>query len=150
MPDDNEENALVEVGCAFWFNNNEQVRSPFPKEIQPEVKRRAQKQFLEWLDNLTDKDPEEVNDEEMVSVFEGFLFGEGLKLVGEDDPDLALTLHFPFMPRVGDLVNDETRGESRVVERRVESKEDNKPFMVVVLQAVKSKEIWQTEFMLPT
>ena len=29
MPDDNEENALVEVGCAFWFNNNEQVRSPF-------------------------------------------------------------------------------------------------------------------------
>jgi hypothetical protein len=150
MPDDNEENALVEVGCAFWFNHNEQVKSPFPKEIQPEVKRRAQKQFLEWLDNLTDKDPEEVNDDEMVSVFEGFLFGEGLKLVGEDDPDLALTLHFPFMPRVGDLVNDETRGESRVLERRVESKEDNKPFMVVVLQAVKSKETWQTEFMLPT
>ena len=150
MPDDNEENALVEVGCAFWFNNNEQVRSPFPKEIQPEVKRRAQKEFLEWLDNLEDKEPEEVNDDEMVSVFEAFLFGEGLKLVGEDDPDLALTLHFPFMPRVGDLVNDETRGESRVVERRVESKEDNKPFMVVVLQAVKSKETWQTEFMLPT
>jgi hypothetical protein len=150
MPDDNEENALVEVGCGFWFNNNEQVRSPFPKEIQPEVKRRAQKEFLEWLDNLTDKDPEEVNDDEMVSVFEGFLFGEGLKLVGEGDPDLALTLHFPFMPRVGDLVNDETRGESRVLERRVESKEDNKPFMVVVLQAVKSKETWQTEFMLPT
>ena len=150
MPDDNEENALVEVACAFWFNNNEQVRSPFPKEIQPEVKRRAQKDFLEWLDNLTDKEPEEVSDDEMVSVFEGFLFGEGLKLVGEDDSDLALTLHFPFMPRVGDLVNNETRGESRVVERRVESKEDNKPFMVVVLQAVKSKETWQTEFMLPT
>ena len=47
-------------------------------------------------------------------------------------------------------MNDETRGESHVVERRVESKEDNKPFMVVVLQAVKSKETWQTEFMLPT
>ncbi len=150
MPADNEENALVEIGCAFWFNNNEQVRSPFPKEIQPEVKRRAQKEFLEWLDNLADKEPEEMKDDEMVSVFEGFLFGEGLKLVGEGDPDLALTLHFPFMPRVGDLVNDETRGESRVVERRVESKEDNKPFMVVVLQTVKSKETWQTEFMLPT
>jgi hypothetical protein len=54
------------------------------------------------------------------------------------------------MPRVGDLVNDETRGESRVVERRVESKEDNKPFMVVILEAVKSKETWQTEFMLPS
>jgi hypothetical protein len=149
MAEDAEKNALVEVGCAFWFNDNEQVRSPFPKEIQGEVKRRAQKEYLMWLDNLTDKDHEEVNDDEMVSVFEGFLFGEGLKMVGED-PELALTLHFPFMPRVDDLVSDETRGESRVVERRVESKEDNKPFMVVILEAVKSKETWQTEFILPT
>jgi hypothetical protein len=150
MSGNDEKNALVEVGCAFWFNDNEQVRSPFPKEIQPEVKRRAQTEYLMWLDNLTDKDKEEVDDDEMVSVFEGFLFGEGLKMAGENKPDLALTLHFPFMPRVGDLVSDETRGESRVVERRVESKEDNQPFMIVVLQAVKSKETWQTEFMLPT
>lgn len=71
-------------------------------------------------------------------------------MVGEADPDLALTLHFPFMPRVGDLVKDETRGESRIVERRVESKEDNNPYMVVKLQSVESQEDWQTEFMLPT
>ena len=37
MPDDDEKNALVEVGCAFWFSDNEQVRSPFPKELQLEV-----------------------------------------------------------------------------------------------------------------
>jgi hypothetical protein len=150
MSDNDEKNALVEVGCAFWFNDNEQIRSPFPKEIQAEVKRRAEKEYLMWLDNLTGKDQEEVNDDEMANVFEGFLFGEGLKMVGENNSDLALTLHFPFMPRVGDLVRNETRGESRVLERRVESKEDNQPFMVVVLQAVKSKETWQTEFMLPT
>lgn len=150
MSDNDEKNALVEVGCAFWFNDNEQVRSPFPKELQPEVKRRAQTEYLQWLDNLTDEDKVEVNDDEMVNVFEGFLFAEGLKMAGENDPDLALTLHFPFMPRIGDLVNNEDRGESRVVERRVEAKEDNQAFMVVVLQTVKSQETWQTEFMLPT
>ncbi len=145
MSDVDEKNSLVEVGCAFWFNDNEQVRSPFPKEIQVEAKRRAEEQYVNWLNNLDD----EVTEDEMVNVFEAFLFGEGLKLVEKDNSEQALTLHYPFMPRVGDLVNDKTRGESRVTERRVEAKKDNKPFMVVVLQAIESQETWQTEFMLP-
>ena len=149
MPNDREESTLVEASCAFWFNDNEQARSPFPKEIQPEAKYRAEKEYRMWLDNLTEKDHEEVTDDEMVSIFEGFLFTEGLKLVGSDAPDLALALHHPFMPRMGDLVKDETHGESRVMERRLEAGKDNKPFMVVVLQVVGSKETWQTEFMLP-
>jgi hypothetical protein len=150
MTDLETKNALVEVGCAYWFNDNEEVRSPFPAEIQSEVKRRAQKEFLNFLASLTEEDAQAVNDDEMVSTFEGFLFGEGLKLIDKDDRDLALTLNFPFMPRVGDLVNNETKGESCVIERRVEVKEGNKPIMVVVLQAVESKETWQTEFVLPT
>ena len=150
MTDLETKNALVEVGCAYWFNDNEEVRSPFPVEIQSEVKRRAQKEFLDFLASLAEEDAETMNDDEMVSVFEGFLFRAGLKMIDEDDLDLALTLNYPFMPRVGDLVNNETKGESCVIERRVEAKEDNKPFMVVVLQAIESKETWQTEFMLPT
>lgn len=140
----------MEVGCAYWFNDKEQVRSPFPAEIQSEVKRRAQEEFLDFLESLAKEDLPAMDDDEMVSIFEGFLFAAGLKLIGEDDRDLALTLNYPFMPRVGDLVNNETRGESCVIERRVESKEDNKPVMVVVLQVVESKETWQTEFVLPT
>ena len=150
MVDLETKHALVEVGCAYWFNDNEEVRSPFPAEIQSEVKRGAQKEFLDFLASLTDQDVQAINDDEMVSIFEGFLFAEGLKLIDKDDRDLALTLNFPFLPRVGDLVNNETKGESCVIERRVEAKEDNKPFMVVVLQASESKETWQTEFMLPT
>ena len=150
MEDLETKHALVEVGCAYWFNDNEEVRSPFPAEIQSEVKRRAQKEFLDFLASLTEQDAQAMNDDEMVSIFEGFLFAEGLKLIDKDDQDLALTLNYPFMPRVGDLVNNETKGESCVIERRVEAKEDNKPFMVVVLQAIESKETWQTEFMLPT
>ncbi len=148
MPNDTNRNALVEAGCAFWFNDNEHGRSPFPNEIQPEVKRGAEKEYLMWLANLTEKDRQEVTDDEMVSVFERFLFAEGLKLVGKDDPELSLTLHYPLMPRVGDLVKDETRGESRVIERRLEVK-NKKPFMVVVLRVAESGESWQTEFMLP-
>ena len=150
MEDLETKHALVEVGCAYWFNDNEEVRSPFPAEIQSEVKRRAQKEILDFLASLTEQDAQAMNDDEMVSIFEGFLFTEGLKLIDKDDRDLALTLNFPFLPRVGDLVNNETKGESCVIERRVEAKEDNKPFMVVDLQVIESKETWQTEFMLPT
>ena len=150
MADLETENALVEVGCVYWFNDNEEVRSPFPAEIQSEVKRRAQQQFLDFMANLSEEDSQAMNDDEMVSLFEGFLFGAGLKLIDEDDWDLALTLNYPFMPRVGDLVNNENKGESCVIERRVESKEDKKPCLVVVMQVVESKETWQTEFVLPT
>ena len=150
MADLETKNALVEVGCAYWFNDNEEVRSPFPIEIQSEVKRRAQKEFLDFLASLAEEDAQAMNDDEMVSTFERFLFGAGLKMIDEDDLDLALTLNYPFMPRVGDLVNNENKGVSCVIERRVESKGDKQPFMVVVLQVVESKETWQTEFVLPT
>jgi hypothetical protein len=148
MADLETKNALVEVGCTYWFNDNEEVRSPFPVEIQSEVKRRAQKELLDFLASLAEEEAQAMNDDEMVSTFERFLFGAGLKMI--DDLDLALTLNYPFMPRVGDLVNNENKGESCVIERRVESKEGKKPSMVVVLQVVESKETWQTEFVLPT
>lgn len=77
MSDNHETNPLVEVSCAFWFSNNEQVRSPFPKDIQAEVKRSAKKEFGNWLDNLDQEHSQDVNDEEMVRVFEGFYSGKG-------------------------------------------------------------------------
>ncbi len=149
MPTSKKKYELVEAACAFWFNDNERVRSPFPKEIQPELKRKAQVEYLKWLRNLTENDREEVDDGELVGVFEMLLFGEALKLVDQDDTDLALTIHHPFMPRVGDLVDDEARGPSRVMERRLGQQDDQKPCMIVILQAVDSKETWQTEFVLP-
>ncbi|MCP4192521.1 MAG: hypothetical protein GY768_18055 [Planctomycetaceae bacterium] len=142
-------NNLVDVACVYWFNDNEDVRSPFPVEIQSEVKRLAQKEFLDFLESLPEEDALTMKEDEMVSAFERILFGTGLKM-SEDDQDLALTLNYPFMPRVGDLVSNEDKGESRVIERRVELKKDKKPCMVVVLQIVESKETWQTEFVLPT
>jgi len=143
-------NALVEVSCAYWFSDNDAVRSPFPVEIQSEVKRCAQEEFLDFLASLAEEDAQTMNDDEMVNIFEGFLFGAGLKLIDRDDLDLALTLNYPFMPRVGDIVKNENKGESRVIERRVEATKEKQPSLVVVLQVVESKETWQTEFVLPT
>ncbi len=149
MSNDDERLGLIETGCAYWFNDSEQVRSPFPKKIQSEVKRKASQEYKQWLGNLNEKDRQEVDDEELVGVFEALLFGEALKLIDKDDADLALTLYHPFMPRVGDVVNDEKRGPSRIVERRMEPTEDKKPSMIVILETVESKQTWQTEFMLP-
>ncbi len=140
---------LIEAGIEFWFNDNEKVRSPIPKTIQPEVRRKATEEYRLWLNNMTDADRDEVGEDELVEVFEALMFGEALKLIDKDDEDLALTLYHPFMPRVGDVVNDATHGASRILSRRVEPNEDKKPFMIVALETVESREAWQTEFALP-
>ncbi len=150
MPETDVKYDLIEAACDFWFHDNDRVRTPFPVRIQAELKRNAQRTYLEWLKNLDGTDRSEVGDEELVSFFEMFLFREALALVGEDDTDLVLTLHHPFMPRVGDLVNDETHGPSRVVGRELEQKDDDKLYMIVAMVAEASDEAWKAEFLIPT
>lgn len=138
---------LVEVACAFWFNDNDKARTPFPKKIQAELRENAQRDYLSWQENLSHDDKAGVTEDEMVSVFENFLFSHALALIDENDADLALTIQFPFMPRVGDLVDGGTEGKepSRIVSR--ELREDNdKRFLQVSLEEVDSKKTWQTEF----
>ena len=125
------------------------MRSPFPKAMQADVRAAASAEYDQWLKNLTAKDREEVNQDELVGVFEMFLFSAALERTAEDDPDAALTLHHPFMPRIGDVVNDEAHGPSRVVERRVEKLEDDKPHMVIALENVASGASWESSFLLP-
>ncbi len=145
---------LIEAACAFWFNDNERVRTPFPEDIQPQVKEEARNEYMQWLENLTQEDKREVDDDELASTFEMFLFGAALKIVGEDDLDLVLTIHHPFMPRVGDAVDDATHGKSRILSRKLDQKgeEDKNLYMVVTLQAEEAQEpgeTWQTEFLIP-
>ncbi len=140
---------LVDAACNFWFNDNDRVASPFPKEIQPELKRNAQAEYLKWLGNLTSSDHGDVEDEELAGVFEQLLFTEALKLVGEADSEVLLTIHYPFMPRVGDKVKDAAHGESTVVKRELEEKEDGKLYMKVEFATDDRGEPWQTEFAIP-
>lgn len=141
---------LVEAACAFWFNDNDRVRSPFPKSIQHELKRKTQARYLKWVRSFDDTDRAEVDDEELAGVFESFLFEEGLELVGEADTDLVLTLHYPFLPRVGDAVEDEANGPSRVVDRKLEQKDDEKLYMILSLETAETATPWSTEILIPT
>jgi hypothetical protein len=154
-------NDLVDAGCNFWFSDNDRVRTPFPKKIQPELRKNAEAAFMDWVENLTDQDREEVDDDEMVSVFEMLLFSEGLKLVGDKEPDQLITIHYPFLPRVGDAVEDETHGSSVIINREVEQDEEEgngeakaqpkeKPlFMKVFLESKATQEKWETRIPIP-
>ncbi len=148
-----EEYQLIEQGCKFWFNDNEHVRSPFPKEIQTELKKKAQKLYLDYIKNLTEEDRKEITDDELVSVFEMFLFSEAVNLIDEDDKDALLSIHYPFLPKTGDVVNDKEKGESTIIARDVSEKEVNdqkekKLYMRVELETKKGKK-WETEFEVP-
>ena len=144
---------LIEEGCKFWFYDNKHVRSPFPKNIQENLKKKAQKLYMDYIKSLTEKDQEEITDDELVSVFEMFLFSEAINLIEEDDKDTLLTIHYPFLPRTGDVVNDTKQGESTIITRKVDEKEINeqkekKLFMRVELKTKAGKK-WETEFEVP-
>ncbi len=141
---------LVEAACAFWFNDNDRVRSPFPKSIQRQLKDKTQARYLDWVRNFDGTDREEVDDEELAGVFESFLFAEALELVGEEDTDLLLTIHYPFLPRIGDAVEDDDQGASRIVDRKLEQKDDDKLYMIISLSTVESGAAWQSEILIPT
>lgn len=141
---------LVEAACTFWFHDNDRVRSPFPARIHRELKRCARKAFLEWLTQLEATDRSDLTDDELASQFELVLFREAQALVGEDDTDLLLTLLHPFMPRVGDTVDDATRGPSRVTDRKLEQRDDDKLYMILSMVADTTDASWQTDFLIPT
>ncbi|MBC8265659.1 MAG: hypothetical protein H8E84_01705 [Flavobacteriales bacterium] len=148
-----EEYQLVEEGCKFWFNDNEHVRTPFPKEIQKDLKKKAQQLYLDYIKNLTPEDRQEITDDELVSVFEMFLFSESITLIDEEDKDLLLSIHYPFLPRTGDVVNDKEKGECTIIARNVTEKEVNdqkekKLYMRVELKTKKGEK-WETEFEVP-
>lgn len=144
---------LIEQGCKFWFHDNDHVRSPFPKEIHAELKKKTQELFLDYVKNISEKDRETVSDDELVSVFEMFLFSEAVRMVNAEDKDTLLTIHYPFLPRTGDTVNDKTKGESTIISREVAEKKVNdqkekKLFMRIQLETTKGEK-WETEFEVP-
>jgi len=144
---------LITEGCKFWFNDHKHIRSPFPKNIQKELKEKASFLFMDYANNLTEKDKNEVTEEGLLSIFEMFLFSSSLELIEKDDKDQVITIHYPFLPRTGDKVNDKDNGESTITSREVYEKEINKQkekklYMKVSLESLKGRK-WETEFEVP-
>jgi hypothetical protein len=138
---------FFEMSFKFWFKDNEQIRTPFPEKIQPELRELTSRIFVEWIIELSDDEKSKLDKEEIVEVFEMFLFNQAIGLV--EDEEQKITICYPFLPRAGDVVDDKSRGSSTVIKRQMDVKENNKKYLKLNLKSESASEEWETEFELP-
>ncbi len=124
--------AMISSSLEFWFTDNEHVRSPFPERIREELATSATATILSWASKISDDTKKEYNDAALAERFEEVLFEIALTLVS--DPDEKITMRYPFMPRVGDVINrkdnPEIQGTAIIISRKIEKRGDF-AFMVV-------------------
>ena len=140
-------NDFFETSFKFWFNDTEQIRTPFPAIIQPELREKTTRIFLEWVFELSEEEKVKLQNEEIAEVFEMILYNQAFGMV--DDKDQKITICYPFLPRVGDVVDDKSRGSSTVIERQIDVKENNKKYLKLNLKSESGSVEWETEFELP-
>lgn len=140
-------NDFFEVSFKFWFNDNEEIRTPFPENIQSELKEKTYRVFMEWVFELSDEEKSKIENDEIAETFEMILFNQAMGMV--EDEDQKITICYPFMPRLGDVVDDEQRGSSEIVERKVDLKKDDKKYLKIKLKSESVSQEWETEFELP-
>lgn len=138
---------MLDHGFNYWFTDHEHVRSPFPEAIRDELKSKTTERFSEWMMTLGEDAASELDEKEMVEMFEMFLFNVGISLA--KDLDQKITITYPFMPRCGDEVDDAKYGKSSVVQREIIEKEEEKRQLRLVLKTKTGDKTWQTEFDLP-
>lgn len=145
-------NSLVESrflipGFDYWFSNHKHVRSPFAKDIEPEVRKNTSIVFMEWIKGLESIELEKTPDSEFAEIFENILFNEAMKLT--DDDDQRLTISYPFMPRVGDIVRHKENGGGKIIERKVSVSESNRKMFEVTVSSDNDSTVWKTQFEIP-
>ena len=138
---------LVEQAFAFWFNDHEHIRSPFPSYIQNELKLNSIQTFENWIQNLKEGAEDELNDEMIAEKFEEVLFEHAYKLVLTEDE--KATILYPFLPRIGDKLKDHSGIESEVVDRHIIKEEDNS-HLKITCKKLENDDTWSTTFELPT
>ncbi len=134
---------MIEAAINFWFNGQDEVRSPFPDYIKPELYKLSSKRFNEWVAKLNDEARKELNDEILAERFEEILFEAAYQLVQQEDE--RITIKYPFMPRVNDSVKQEGKPESVVIAREIKKEADHS-FMLVYFSETESGKKWNTSF----
>ncbi len=135
---------FIEPGLEYWFSNHKHIRSPFPIEIKDTVRERTSEIFFEWISGLKDKELNEMKENEFVEMFETILFNEAFKLV--NDEDQQLTISYPFMPRLGDLVNHSLNGQGKVINRKAVDSKENKKLFELTVESQETGKTWETQF----
>ncbi|MBK7628745.1 MAG: hypothetical protein IPJ16_16380 [Bacteroidales bacterium] len=141
------ESRFLNPGFDYWFSNHKHVRSPFKKDIETEVRKNTSIIFMEWIKGLENSGQEKTPDSEFAEIFENILFNEAMKLT--DDDDQRLTISYPFMPRVGDIVRHKENGDGKIIERRVSVSESNRKMFEVTVSSISDSTVWKTQFEIP-
>src|SRR5690554_7688552 len=106
---------LVEQAFLFWFKDHDHIRTPFPTYIHSELKTKSLMRFDKWLSGLKDVFKDEINDEMIAEKFEEIIFEEAYKLVVTEDEKNNII--YPFLPRMGDHLNDYEGKKSEIMDR---------------------------------
>ena len=133
-----ESSTLIEETFKFWFTDHQHIRSPFPRYIQSGLKEQTVKKFMLWISGLNEKSKSEINDVEVREKLEEIIFETAAGLVENDDE--KLTVYYPFMPRIGDMVFPDKNGTTKaddenVVIARMLVKEDDQVFMKITCES---------------
>lgn len=140
------ESPALHETIAFWFKDQDHIRSPFPPGIRKELTELAALRFHKWVNLLDPKAQGEVDNEVIGEKIEEIIFTCAMELVG--DPEQRITIGYPFMPRPGDPIRSADGAESTVIARKIE-KEGKDAFLMVLARETGSGKEWSTRFELP-
>ncbi len=138
---------FFEESFKFWFEDNEYIRTPFPAEIQEKLKELTFRVFMEWVFELSEEEKSAMGSDEIVETFEMILFNQAMRLV--EDEDQKITICYPFLPRLGDVVDDKEKGASKVVGRKLDLNKNEKKYLKIQLKKEGVLTEWNTKFELP-
>lgn len=145
-----ESGELIEQTFKYWFSDHKHIRSPFPDYIHSKLKEKSTELFFNWVSQLDPKGKDEINDEIIGERFEEIIFETAIGMVKTEDE--RITILYPFLPRLGDQIQNETDNDSKnesIVINRIIVKEGDVSCLKIVLENVISKENWETKFELP-
>lgn len=142
------EPAMIQLALDYWFADHKEVRSPFPKYMQEALPQVVVEKYVSWIKNLNSSIRETMKEEMLMERFEEILFDEAYHLAALEDE--KITIRYPFMMRVGDVVREKANGgvESTVVKREI-MKNGDEAFLKVRLRRSGTNDEWDTSFELP-
>ncbi|TAL59534.1 MAG: hypothetical protein EPN85_09150 [Bacteroidetes bacterium] len=143
-------NDMLEAAFNFWYSDKEHIRSPFPEYIRESLRMKAIDKFFDWVNKSAEKAKKEINDEIVAEKFEEILFETALPMVLTEDE--RLTIRYPFMMRMGDVVSvkeiPEVETSNEVIDRSFLKRGDF-AYMKVKLKNTSTGKVWEREFELP-
>lgn len=138
---------MIQAAFDFWFKDHDHIRSPFPEYIREPLRMKTLDKFFDWINNISERAKKDINDEIVAEKFEEILFEEAATIVLTEDE--KLTILYPFMPRIDDVIKPKGQDEESKVISRSHLKQGDHAFLKVKLEVVTSGKIWETDFELP-